>query len=378
MVGIGNNVTLIYVYMTKNRPLDPENIQLGLTYDDVLIVPKLSNIKSRGDVSLKTKLTNSLSLEIPIVAAPMDSVCESKMAIALAELGGLGIVHRFQPAQEQADEIRKIKNAGENFLAGFAVGINNSVEDDMEERAKLCVDAGADILVLDIAHGHSLHALSAIKQIKDGFGSDISIVAGNIATAQAAIDLAEAGADCLRVGVGPGGVCTTREVTGVGVPQLTAIYEIVKAQPGIPIMADGGIRTSGDIAKALAAGADTLMIGSLLAGTDESPGEVEHQSGRGLIKQLRGMASKEAAEKRAQRHGGKLDDEYFEHRSPEGVEGAVPYRGKMAKVIGQLLGGVKSSLSYVGASDLEEFRENVSFMRVTSAGLTEGKPHATF
>lgn len=358
--------------------LNAENIEVGLAYDDVLIVPLRSNIKSRRDVSLATKITNKLPLQIPIVAAPMDSVCESRMAIALGQMGGLGIIHRFQPAEEQAEEIRLVKQADGDLLAGFAMGTNNSVEDDMEERCKLCVDAGADILVLDIAHGHSANAINAIKQLRDNFGSDIYIVAGNIATAQGAVDLAEAGADCLRIGVGPGGVCTTREVTGVGVPQLTAISKIVEAKPGIPLMADGGIRSSGDIAKALAAGADTVMIGSLLAGTDESPGEVEHQTGRGLIKRLRGMASKEAAEKRAVRHGEELDDEYFEHRSPEGVEGVVMYRGEVSKVIGQLLGGLKSSFSYVGAKDLEEFRKNVKFIRVTPAGLLEGKPHATY
>lgn len=357
--------------------LNEENIEVGLAYDDVLIVPLRSSIKSRKDVSLATKITNTLPLQIPIVAAPMDSVCESQMAIALGKMGGLGIIHRFQPAEEQAEEIRKLKQVDENLLAGFAVGTNNSVEDDLNERSKLCVDAGANILVLDIAHGHSDNAISAIKELRDSFGSEIYIVAGNIATAQGALDLAEAGADCLRIGVGPGGVCTTREVTGVGVPQLTAISEIVKANPGIPLMADGGIRTSGDIAKALAAGADTVMIGSLLAGTDESPGEVEHQIGKGLIKRLRGMASKEAAEKRAERHGEELDDEYFEHRSPEGVEGVVLYRGEVSKVIGQLLGGLKSSLSYVGAKNLAEFRENAKFVRVTSAALLEGKPHAT-
>ena len=244
----------------------------------------------------------------------------------------------------------------------------------MMERAKSCVAAGADVLVLDIAHGHAEHAIEGVKRLKDAFaGTDL--VAGNVATAGGAADLAAAGADAIKVGVGPGGVCTTRLVAGVGVPQLTALDDAARGAGDVPIIADGGIRTSGDIAKALAAGADTVMIGSLFAGTKESPGEVEH-SAKGLVKRIRGMASREAVESRAERHGDELDDEYFEHRAPEGVEGLVPYQGEVAKVLHQLLGGVKSAMSYLDATDLEEFRRNAAFVQVTSAGLTENHPHA--
>ncbi len=349
-------------------PLD--DLRTGLTYDDVLLVPRRSRVRSRGQVSLATPLSRNITLGLPIVAANMDTVCESEMAIALARLGGIGIIHRFLPTYAHALEVEKVKAAGEDLLVGVAVGTDH----DMMERAKSCVAAGADVLVLDIAHGHAEHAIEGVKRLKDAF-ADIDLVAGNVATATGAADLAAAGADAIKVGVGPGGVCTTRLVAGVGVPQLTALDDAAAGAGDVPIIADGGIRTSGDIAKALAAGADTVMIGSLFAGTKESPGEVEH-SARGLVKRIRGMASREAAEGRAERHGAELDDEYFEHRAPEGVEGLVPYRGEVSKVLHQLLGGVKSAMSYLDATDLGEFRANAAFVRVTSAGLIENHPHA--
>ena len=336
----------------------------------MLLVPRLSRVRSRRQVNLNTRLSRHIDLRLPIIAANMDTVCESEMAIALARLGGVGIIHRFLPTYAHALEVEKVKAAGEDLLVGVAVGTDH----DMMERAKSCVAAGADVLVLDIAHGHATHAIEGVKRLKDAF-ADIDLVAGNVATAAGAADLAGAGADAIKVGVGPGGVCTTRLVAGVGVPQLTALGDAVEGADGVPIIADGGIRTSGDIAKALAAGADTVMIGSLFAGTKESPGDVEH-SAKGLVKRIRGMASREAVESRAERHGDELDDEYFEHRAPEGVEGLVPYQGEVAKVLHQLLGGVKSAMSYLDATDLEEFRRNAAFVRVTSAGLTENHPHA--
>ena len=349
-------------------PLD--DVRTGLTYDDVLLVPRRSRVRSRRQVSLRTRLSRRIELDLPIVAANMDTVCESEMAVALARLGGIGIIHRFLPTYAHALEVEKVKLAGGDLPVGVAVGTDH----DMVERAKSCVAAGADVLVLDIAHGHAQHAIDGIKRLKDDFDG-IDLVAGNVATAEGAADLAAAGADAIKVGVGPGGVCTTRLVAGVGVPQLTAIDEAVQGAGGVPVIADGGIRTSGDIAKALAAGAATVMIGSLFAGTKESPGEVEHSS-KGLVKRIRGMASREAVEDRAERHGAELDDEYFEHRAPEGVEGLVPYQGEVAKVLHQLLGGVKSAMSYLDATDLEEFRRNAAFVRVTSAGLIENHPHA--
>ncbi|HEC10582.1 MAG TPA: guanosine monophosphate reductase [Acidimicrobiales bacterium] len=348
-----------------------DNPRIGLTFDDVLLVPRRSSVRSRRDVSLRTRVTRNVGLELPMIAANMDTVCEAEMAVAMARLGGLGVIHRFLPIEEHADQVRQVKKQSAGLLVGAAVGTDH----DMAERAERLVEAGVDVLVLDIAHGHAEHALAGVRDLKRRFPG-VDVIAGNVATAAGALDLVEAGADAVKVGVGPGGVCTTRLVAGVGVPQLTAIDDVVSAEPGVPVIADGGIRTSGDIAKALAVGADTVMIGSLFAGTKESPGEVE-QSPHGLVKRYRGMASREAAEKRAERHGVDLDDEYFEQRSPEGVEGTVPYRGEVGKIVGTLVGGLKSSMSYLDARDLETFRSNADFVRVTPAGLTENRPHAT-
>jgi len=348
------------------------NIPFGLTYDDVLLVPRRSTIRSRRLTNVRTQLSRNISLEIPIIAANMDTVCESHMAIALAKLGGIGIIHRFLPANVHAKEIEKVKNHDAKLLVGAAVGAE---DEDRELRAKECVAAGADVLVFDIAHGHSNHAIAAVSELKNCY-PQVEVIAGNVATAQGAVDLAGAGADAIKVGVGPGGVCTTRLVAGVGIPQLTAVVEVVQADVGVPIIADGGIRTSGDIAKALAAGANSVMIGSLFAGTKESPGEVE-STPSGLMKSVRGMASYEASVRRAERHGVELDDEYFEHRPPEGVERSVPYRGEVAKLVGQLIGGLKSSMSYLDSPDLATFKKNASFIQITPAGLREGHPHAT-
>ena len=347
--------------------LDP--LRTGLTFDDVLIVPRRSSIRSRQDVSLRTRLSRRIELGIPVVAANMDMVCEHEMAIAMARLGGIGIVHRFMPIYAQADQIDRVKEAGADLVVGAAVGTDR----DMVERAKALVAAGSDALVLDIAHGHSDHAIDGVRALKDHF-ADTDVVAGNVATMDGAVDLAEAGADAVKVGVGPGGVCTTRTVAGVGVPQLTAIADV--APVGVPVIADGGIRTSGDIAKALAAGASTVMVGSLLAGTKESPGEVE-QGLKGLQKRIRGMASFEAVKARADRSGEDLDDEYLEHRAPEGVEGTVPYKGEVSKLVWELMAGLRSAMSYTNARTLAEFHELAEFVGVTPQGLIENLPHAT-
>ncbi len=351
--------------------MNPTDFPLALAYDDVLLVPRRSAVNSRQEVSLSTRLSRRINLDLPVVAANMDTVCEWEMAVAMARMGGMGIIHRFLPVSAHARQVERVKEAGQGLLVGAALGVGQ----DMSRRAKSCVAAGADILVLDIAHGHAEHSLRAVRALKDEF-PEVDLIAGNIATGQGAVDLVAAGADAVKVGVGPGGVCTTRVVTGVGVPQVTALYDVVRSGIEVPVIADGGIRAGGDIAKALALGADSVMIGSLLAGTRESPGEVEETS-TGPVKRVRGMASLEAAVLRAARRGAELEDEYFEHRSPEGIERTVAYRGTATEVIRVLMGGVRSAMSYMGADDLLTFRRNARFVRTTPAGLAESHPHAS-
>ncbi len=346
-----------------------DRIQTGLTFDDVLLVPKRSSIRSRQDVSLRTRLTTKIEIGLPVLAANMDTVCEDEMALAMARLGGAGIIHRFLPIEAQAAMIEKVKNESPDFVVGAAIGTDH----DGLERARALVAAGCDVLVLDIAHGHAEHSLDACKALKDAL-PECQLIAGNVATRDGAEDLVAAGADAIKVGVGPGGVCTTRIVAGVGVPQLTAIANVHGVS--VPVIADGGIKTSGDIAKAIAAGADTVMIGSMFAGTKESPGDVE-SSANGLVKRVRGMASFEAIEARAERAGEEIDDEYFEQRAPEGVEGSVPYKGEVGRLVGTLMAGLKSGMSYSDARTIPQFWANAEFVRVTPVGLRENLPHAT-
>lgn len=348
-----------------------DNIELALTYDDVLLVPQRSAIRSRSQVSLASRLTRSIDMSTPVLAANMDTVCGWEMAATMAQLGAVGIIHRFLPIADQQAEVRKAFEACAGGTIGAAIGTDH----DMIERSLACGEAGASVVVLDIAHGHAEHAIEGVRRLK-AEAPALQVIAGNVATRNGALDLAEAGADAIKVGVGPGGVCTTRLVAGVGVPQLTAVSDAVNADCGVPIIADGGIRTSGDIAKALAVGADSVMIGSMFAGTKEAPGEVE-QTDRGLFKRVRGMASREAAEQRAARAGGELDDEYFEHRAAEGVEGLVPYRGSVVLLVNELMAGLKSSMSYSNAASLEEFRNRAKLVRITGAGLNENHAHAT-
>lgn len=347
--------------------MDLDAIRTGLTFDDVLLVPRRSSVRSRQDVSLRTRLTTELEIDIPIVAANMDTVCEAEMAIALGEIGGVGMIHRFMPVTDQADMVRQVKKH-EGVVVGAAIG----TDIDAVERSRALVEADVDALVLDIAHGHADHAIEVLVELKRELGRDVQLIAGNVGTRIGAEDLIAAGADAVKVGIGPGGVCTTRLVAGVGVPQLTAINDI--AGVDAPIIADGGIRTSGDIAKALAAGADTVMIGSMFAGTKESPGDVE-SGAMGLVKKVRGMASFEAVEARAERHGEEIDDEYFEQRAPEGVAGTVPYKGEVTKIVTTLLAGLKSSMSYSDARTISQFWANAEFIRVTSSGVAENHAH---
>lgn len=342
----------------------------GLSFDDVLIVPKKSNVKSRQDAILGTMITKNIYLGMPLIAANMDTVCEYDMALALGELGGCGVVHRFMPIQEQANIVSKLSD--EVYPIAAAIG----VDDEAVIRATALVLAGVNIIVVDIAHGHSTHAMETVEKIKSKF-PDIDIIAGNVVTSDGAWDLYQSGADAIKVGVGPGGVCTTRLVAGVGVPQFTAIIDCADALvgSGVPIIADGGIKTSGDIAKALAAGASTVMIGSLFAGTDESPGEVI-TTPHGMFKHYRGMASFEAVRNRSERSGDQVNEEYFEQRAPEGIALQVPYKGSVTGIVNKLNAGIRSAMSYVDAYTIKQMQENTEFICITNAGVIESSPHA--
>ena len=468
--------------------------ELPLTYDDVLLVPQYSGVDSRRTLSTRSCLTKKIALQIPIVAANMDVVTESEMAITMAREGGIGIIHRFMTIAAQARQIGRVKKA-ESFMVDKPITLTEShtvgdvkrivdetgtggllildkdekligivstrdllFENDMDKpvtaimsrdvhsaspdttlkeaerllhehrveklplvdengkvaglvtlkdimkitqfpkatkdakgrlsvgaavgvrdkemrRVEAVLEAGADCIVVDIAHGDSHLEIEMIEGIRKHFPS-AQIIAGNVATADGTKRLIDAGADAVKVGVGPGSICITRIVAGSGVPQLTAVIECAEAaRPyGVPIIADGGIRQPGDVAKALAAGAQTVMIGSMLAGTDESPGMIMTRRGH-RYKASRGMASLEANIERNKREGNDLTQEEIEDYVAEGVEAAVPYRGKAREVLTQLVGGLQSGMSYSGAYSIEELQEKAIFVRMTGAGLRESGPH---
>lgn len=476
-----------------------EGRRIGLTYDDVLIEPKHSTVASRRDVDTSTRLSRHIDLAIPIVSANMDTVTESRMAIALARAGGIGIIHRFLTIDQQVAEVGRVKRHrawvieqpttigpdqtiadarrlmrrhdidgllvttedrrllgiltardlryaddralirdrmtpgprlitappgtgaeearrlidehrieklplvdGDGGLAGLMTAkdlgepgrpLRSTVDEkgrlragaaigvvgDFLERAQALIAAGADVLVIDIAHGDSDHTLRTIDAVRSRLG-DVELIAGNVATAAGAETLARAGADAVKVGVGPGSICITRLVAGVGVPQLTAVLECARAvaRHEVPIIADGGIQTGGDVTKALAGGAATVMIGNLLAGTTESPGLIVSRGDR-KFKVARGMASTEAAFQRLTRENPERGWAEWEDALgeivPEGVEAAVPYRGDADDVIFKLVGGLRSGLSYCNARTIEELRRNATFIQITSAGRRESGPH---
>ncbi len=362
----------------------------SLTFDDVLLKPGYTGFL-RSDISLKTKLTKNITLDAPLVSAPMDTVTESKLAIALARLGGIGIIHRNLTVTAQADEVKKVKDEG--LLVGAAVGSSPGYE----QRVEALVEVGVDVIVVDSAHGYSTFVIEAVKYIKKHFTVDV--IAGNIATADGAKGLIDAGVDGLRVGMGPGAICTTRIVSGMGVPQLTAIIdtsEVANAH-GVPVIADGGINYSGDITKALAAGASTVMMGRLFAAAEEAPGAVVHikkddvpsrfksiigSEESYIFKTYRGMGSLGAMQK------GKeiASEDEFHGKSfkgttllvAEGVEGLVPSTGSVEKTAKLILEGVLSGFYYVGAKNIPELWETASFQTITSASLSESHPHDLF
>ena len=479
------------------------DLRVGLTFDDVLLVPNFSDVKSRRDADTRTRFSRRIKLSIPVVSANMDTVTEASMAIALARLGGLGVIHRFLSVEEQVAEVLKVKRSegvviedpvtlgpdrpvreavaiisdrdvggivivdGSRKVVGLLTRRDITLEDDLGrkvrevmtpraklitarkgvsmeeakkilhsnkieklplldgkgnlaglitskdimkrkqfpsatkdakgrlrvaaavgvkgdhlERSRRLLDAGADALVVDIAHGHSAYAVDTLRGIKRELG-DVEVVAGNVATARGALDLIKAGADAVKVGVGSGSICVTRVVTGSGVPQLTAIMDSARgaADSDVPIIGDGGIRVPGDVTKALAAGASSVMVGSLFAGTEESPGPTILREGV-RYKLTRGMASLAATVDRRVRETrttGPGEDEVIEEviqeNVPEGVEGLIPYKGRVEEVVKQLVGGLRSGMSYTGAHSLAELIEKAEFMRITSAGYRESLPH---
>ncbi len=475
--------------MADNCPFKPKTITQGLTFDDVLLVPRASSVVPK-DVELSTHLTKDIILNMPLISAGMDTVTSGSMAIAMAREGGIGVIHKNMSIEEQALEVDRVKRSENGVITdpiclgpdhtialalekmahyhisgvpitvdGKLVGIltnrdlrfeddytkkiyqvmtrdnlitapvgtdlkgaeailkkhkveklplvddqgnlkglvtikdiqknlkyPNSAKDekgrlrvaaavgiagDTLVRAAALIAAGADVLVVDTAHGHSLNVLRMVEQLKTKFS--IQVIAGNVATGPATRDLISAGADCVKVGVGPGSICTTRVIAGIGVPQISAIMAAAEAawEKGVPIIGDGGVKYSGDIVKAIAAGADCVMIGSLLAGTEESPGDIEIYQGRSF-KVYRGMGSLAAMKDGS-------SDRYFQENSnklvPEGIEGRVPFKGSVSETVFQLLGGLRSGMGYCGAANIAALKADTEFVRITAAGLKESHPH---
>jgi len=472
------------------------DIREGVTFDDVLLVPKYSKVTSRSDTDLSTKLSKNISLNMPLISANMDTVTESSMAVTVAREGGIGIIHRFLTIQQQVNEVLKVKRSGsiiienpytinseltikdafsimnEKQVSGLLVTDSNSkiigilterdvlfespdssklvkelmtkdvvtaklgvdleqvkeilkhnrieklpivddnnhvkglitsqdisnlekypnaskdkkgrplvgsavgVKGDFMERSEALINAGADVLVVDIAHGHSENAINTVKNIKKAF-PDCELIAGNVATANGTEDLIKAGVDAVKVGVGSGSICITRVITGSGVPQLTAVFDCAKVgnDHGIPIISDGGTRNSGDATKALAAGASSIMVRSILGGTDESPGSTITKNGK-RFKIYRGMASLAASMGRRSKETGsfELADDLNDYVA-EGVEAMVPYKGSVTEIITQITGGIRSGLSYCGASNIKQMQENAEFIKISRAGFAESQSH---
>ena len=343
-------------------------IKESLTFDDVTLVPQYSSVLP-NQTNTKTELNKNLKLNIPLLSSAMDTVTESKMAIAIAKSGGLGIIHKNLNPNNQALQVKKVKK--KNIIVGAAVGTN---EEDIDRVYKL-LESKVDLIVVDTAHGHTKKVATIIKKIKQISKNSI-ICAGNIATGKAAKFLADSGVDMVKVGIGPGSICTTRLVTGIGVPQLSAVLDVKKALKNYKtkIISDGGIKFSGDIAKALAAGANAVMVGSLFAGTTESPGKIFKHKGK-LYKNFRGMGSVGAMSSGSA-------DRYFQKKNKniskyvaEGVEGIVQFKGPVNKIIYQLIGGLKSSMGYMGSKTIEDLQKKSEFVKITKAGFYESMVH---
>ena len=364
---------------------DTKFVKKGLTFDDVLLIPAESHVLP-NEVDLSVQLAKNIKLNVPFISAGMDTVTESSMAIAMALQGGMGVVHKNMSIQAQAGEVSTVKGVSlagnfdkaatddqNRLLVAAAVGVTS----DTFERAEALLKVGADAIVIDTAHGHSAGVLRKIAEIRDHF-PDVTLIAGNVATAEGTKALFDAGVDVVKVGIGPGSICTTRVVAGVGVPQITAIYDAasVAREYGKTIIADGGIKYSGDIVKALAAGGNVVMLGSMFSGTTEAPGDVFEDNGK-KYKAYRGMGSVGAM---AQSHGS--SDRYFQggvneanKLVPEGIEARVEYKGDVADIIFQMVGGLRSGMGYCGAPDIQTLIDKAQFVQITNAGLRESHPH---
>ena len=346
-----------------------ETIKEALTFDDVLILPKYSDVlPSKTNITLQ--LTKEIFLKVPFLTSAMDTVTESKMAIAIAAEGGIGVIHRNLDVKKQSFEVKKVKS--KKLTVAAAIGTNT---EDLD-RARSLISNGVDLIVIDTAHGHSKKVLQTLLKIKK-ITNQIPICVGNIATGEAAKKLFNCGADIIKVGIGPGSICTTRMVAGIGVPQISAIMEVKNAlyKKNVKIISDGGIKFSGDIAKALAAGADAIMMGSIFAGTEESPGKKFKIKGK-YFKQYRGMGSIGAMSAGS---ANRYFQKNFKDKSkfvPEGVEGRVEYKGKVSKIIYQLQGGLRSSMGYIGAKNLKEINKRAKFIKITKAGFYESMVHS--
>jgi len=360
----------------------------GLTFDDVLLLPDYSDF-SRTEIDLSSQLTRHIKLKLPLVSAPMDTVTESLLAISLGKLGGIGIIHRNLMIADQVNEIQKVKQ--QKLTVGAAIGASR----DNTDRIKALAEAKTDVIVVDSAHGYAKNVIDTIRFIKKNY-PNIDVIGGNVATYEGAKALIKAGVDGLRVGMGPGAICTTRVISGMGVPQITALIETYRAgaMAKIPVMADGGIKFSGDIVKALAAGAATVMMGNFFASAQEAPGQILELTAQEVpsrfksivntnqkyykFKSYRGMGSVGAMQKGV---SVKSEDEFhgknYQDRVlvAEGVEGLVPIKGSVKSLVDQAIGGIKSGLYYVGAKTIEELQKKAKFMQITQASLTESHPH---
>lgn len=346
-------------FQLDNQEIQTASMEEAVTYQDVLLVPQYSDIISRTEVDISSNLDEDLKLDLPIISSPMDTISESKMASSMTANGGMSIIHRYNSIEEQAKIIRTSIKHGATIV-GAAIGVTG----DFIERAEAAIEAGAKVICIDVAHGHHILMKNGLIILRDKF-PDIHIMAGNVATREGFEALVEWGADSIRCNIGGGSICTTRVQTGHGVPGLQTILECARASNprGVKIIADGGVRNAGDIVKALAAGADFVMVGSLLSGTDQAPGKLL-KTPEGNFKQYRGMASRDAQ----MNWRGKSS-------SPEGVSNMVPWKGDANKILEELSGSIKSGLSYTGARSIEELKTKAKFIKQTNASQTESSAH---